>query len=104
MQDLRTNKHFTHKTNPLLRKDLDEFFACFRPSNRYERKATWSEKKNPTGRWRAYDLGELLARDNASLEVFCLTDEALEASAQLACASSDCCGDRGGLAGGARGA
>src|SRR5438105_3507382 len=36
--DLRTNMHFTLKTNPLKRADLDEFVACFNPSNRRERK------------------------------------------------------------------
>ena len=35
--DLRTNKHFTLKTNPLERPDLDEFVACYRPTNRHER-------------------------------------------------------------------
>ena len=81
--DLRTNQHFTLKTNPLARKDLDEFVACYQPANRYERKATWSERKSPTGRWRAYDVEELLARDKAPLDVFWLKDEALEASANL---------------------
>jgi type I restriction enzyme M protein len=34
--DLRTNQHFTLKTNPLKRIDLDEFVACYRPENRYK--------------------------------------------------------------------
>ena len=50
--DLRTNKHFTLKTNPLKREDLDEFVQCYNPENRYQREPTWSEK-NPDGRWRA---------------------------------------------------
>src|SRR5206468_6339856 len=33
--DLRTNKHFTLKTNPLKREDLDEFVQCYNPENRY---------------------------------------------------------------------
>ena len=33
--DLRTNMHFTLKTKPLKRADLDEFVACFNPDNRY---------------------------------------------------------------------
>ena len=37
--DLRTNKHFTLKTNPLKRADLDEFVACYHPENRHERTA-----------------------------------------------------------------
>jgi type I restriction enzyme M protein len=48
--DLRTNKHFTLKTNPLKREDLHEFVACYNPKNRHDRKPTWSEKI-PDGRW-----------------------------------------------------
>jgi type I restriction enzyme M protein len=81
--DLRTNQHFTLKTNPLKRADLDEFVACYNPANRHDRRATWSEAKKPNGRWRAYDYAELVARDKASLDVFWLKDEALEASANL---------------------
>ena len=56
--DLRTNKHFTLKTNPLKRADLDEFVACYHPENRHQRKESWSET-NPNGRWRAYPYEEL---------------------------------------------
>ena len=81
--DLRTNQHFTLKTNPLQRGDLDEFVACYNPANRHKRKATWNEEKNSTGRWRMYSYDELTARDKASLDVFWLKDEALEDSANL---------------------
>ena len=80
--DLRTNQHFTLKTNPLKRSDLDDFVACYHPQNRHERKPTWSEK-NPTGRWRAYSYEELLQRDKVSLDIFWLKDESLEDSANL---------------------
>jgi len=80
--DLRTNQHFTLKTNPLKREDLDEFVKCYNQSNRHERKATWSEKK-PDGRWRAYAYDELISRDKASLDIFWLKDESLEDSANL---------------------
>ena len=80
--DLRTNQHFTLKTNPLKREDLDEFVKCYNPANRHERKATWSDKK-PDGRWRAYDHDELIARDKASLDIFWLKDDSLEASDNL---------------------
>jgi type I restriction enzyme M protein len=80
--DLRTNIHFTLKTNPLKREDLDEFVKCYNPENRHQRKATWSEKK-PDGRWRSYDYNELIARDKASLDVFWLRDESLEESDNL---------------------
>jgi type I restriction enzyme M protein len=39
--DLRTNKDFTLKQNPLSRGDLDEFVACYNLANRHQRAATW---------------------------------------------------------------
>jgi len=80
--DLRTNKHFTLKTDPLKFGDLAEFIKCYNPENRHERKATWSEKK-PEGRWRAYTYEELVARDKASLDIFWLRDESLSESDNL---------------------
>lgn len=38
--DLRTNKHFTLKTNPLTRADLNEFVALYQAGNRHQRQAT----------------------------------------------------------------
>ena len=75
--DLRTNKNFTLKTQPLTRKDLDEFVACYNPANRHDRKPTWSEE-NPQGRWRMFTYEELLARDKVNLDIFWLRDESLE--------------------------
>jgi type I restriction enzyme M protein len=75
--DLRTNKHFTLKTNPLTRPDLAEFVVCYAPENRAKRVATWSEA-NPEGRWRAFGYEELVARDKASLDIFWLKDKDLE--------------------------
>jgi type I restriction enzyme M protein len=80
--DLRTNKHFTLRTGPMKRDDLDEFVLCYNPKNRHERKATWSEK-NPDGRWRVYSYEELVARDKASLDIFWLRDESLAESDNL---------------------
>jgi type I restriction enzyme M protein len=80
--DLRTNQHFTLKTNPLKRADLDDFVACYKPSERQKRRATWSDS-NPTGQWRAYDYAELTQRDKCSLDIFWLKDESLEASENL---------------------
>ncbi|MFW6031659.1 MAG: HsdM family class I SAM-dependent methyltransferase, partial [Myxococcota bacterium] len=81
--DLRTNKHFTLKQRRLARTDLDEFVECYNPADRHDRKPTWSEKKKPEGRWRAFTLDEILARDKASLDIFWLRDESLEDSAAL---------------------
>lgn len=80
--DLRTNKHFTQKTNPLKRADLDEFVACFNPENRHERQETWSEN-NPEGRWRRYGYDELIKRDKTNLDIFWLKDKTLEDSENL---------------------
>jgi type I restriction enzyme M protein len=80
--DLRTNKHFTLKTSPLARGDLDEFVARYNVANRHKRKETWSESK-PEGRWRCYSYDEIVARDKASLDIFWLRDESLTDSATL---------------------
>ena len=94
--DLRTNRHFTLKTNPLKREDLDDFVKCYVPEARHLRSATWVEQVSPHpsplpggegigsgGRWRAYDYEELIKRDKASLDIFWLKDESLEDSDNL---------------------
>lgn len=80
--DLRTNKEFTLKTRQLQRSDLDEFVECYRPANRHERTATWSEE-TPQGRWREFKYEELIARDKANLDITWLRDESLEDGANL---------------------
>jgi len=80
--DLRTNMHFTLKTNFLKREDLDEFVKCYNPKNRNKRKPTWTEKK-PDGKWRAFEYEELINRDKANLDIFWLKDESLEDSENL---------------------
>jgi type I restriction enzyme M protein len=80
--DLRTNKHFTLKTNPLRREDLDEFVQLFMSGKRHKRTETWSPA-NPDGRWRAYAYSDLIARDKTSLDIFWLKDESLADSDNL---------------------
>lgn len=80
--DLRTNKHFTLKTNPLKRADLEEFVEVYRPGKRHLRKPTWSEE-NPQGRWRSFTFEELAKRDKLNLDLFWLKDDTLEDSASL---------------------
>ena len=80
--DLRTNKHFTLKTNSLRREHLDGFVTCFNPENRHERRETWSED-NPDGRWRCYEYGELTKRDKCSLDISWIKDKSLEDSENL---------------------
>jgi type I restriction enzyme M protein len=73
--DLRTNQHFTLKTNPLRFDDLQDFIKCYHPANRFERGAT--------ERFRAFTYDELLQRDKVSLDIFWLKDESLEDSENL---------------------
>jgi type I restriction enzyme M protein len=80
--DLRTNQHFTLKTNPLKRDHLDEFVRLYEADNRQRREATWSSE-SPHGRWRVYSLEELVARDKASLDIFWLKDDSLADSDNL---------------------
>jgi len=81
--DLRTNKHFTLKRNPLTYEDLEEFIELYNPENRYERKPTWHPQKNPQGRWRTFTYEELMARDKVNLDIFWLQDESLEETQNL---------------------
>lgn len=57
--------------------DLADFIICYNPKNRAERKETWDSEKNPEGRWRRYNVEELLARDKTSLDIFWLKDKSL---------------------------
>lgn len=68
--DLRTNKHFTLKTRPLQRADLQDFIAAYCPENRHERKES--------ERFRYFDYKTLVARDKASLDIFWLKDDNLD--------------------------
>ena len=69
--DLRTNRHFTLKQNPLTRTDLDDFVACYGPPDERHR-------RTETERFKRYGYDELIARDKVSLDVFWLRDESLE--------------------------
>lgn len=80
--DLRTNRHFTQKTNPLQRTDLDEFVKCYRPGKRHLRKSTWTEA-NPEGHWWSFDYEDLMKRDKVKLDIFWLKDKSLEDSDDL---------------------
>ncbi|HUW82032.1 MAG TPA: class I SAM-dependent DNA methyltransferase [Phycisphaerae bacterium] len=80
--DLRTNMHFTLKTKPLKRADLDEFVECFKPGRIHDREPTWSDD-NPEGRWRCFEYDELIKRDKVNLDIFWLRDKSLEDSDDL---------------------
>jgi type I restriction enzyme M protein len=73
--DLRTNRRFTLKTNPLTRADLDDFVACYNPENRHRR--------DETTRFRRFTYDDLVKRDKANLDIFWLRDESMEDTATL---------------------
>jgi len=73
--DFRTNRHFTLKTNPLKRADLEDFVACYHAENRFER--------TETERFKRFDYDDLIKRDKANLDIFWLKDDSLEDSANL---------------------
>jgi type I restriction enzyme M protein len=74
--DYRTNVHHTLKKKTMVLEDLQEFINCYNPSNRHDRKETWSEE-NPDGRWRKFSYEEILARDKTNLDIFWLKDKSL---------------------------
>ena len=73
--DLRTNRRFTLKNNPLTRADLDGFVACYNPENRLIREET--------ERFRRFTYDELVKRDKANLDIFWLRDESMEDTSNL---------------------
>ena len=73
--DLRTNKHFTLKQNPLRHEDLLDFINCYNPENCFDRKET--------ERFKPFSYEELIQRDKVSLDIFWLKDESLEDSENL---------------------
>jgi len=73
--DLRTNMHFTLKTNTLKYEDLKDFIACYNPENRHERRES--------ERFKRFSFDELMQRDKVCLDIFWLKDESLEESENL---------------------
>ena len=68
--DLRTNKHFTLKRDPLSRADLNDFVNSYSPNNRHQRVEN--------ERFRRYTYDELVARDKVSLDLTWLRDDSLQ--------------------------
>lgn len=73
--DLRTNKNFTLRTNPLEEEHLADFIACYNPANRHHRQES--------ERFRSFSYEDLLKRDKLSLDLFWLRDESLEGTDRL---------------------
>ncbi len=68
--DLRTNKRFTLKTNPLRESDLQDFIDVYNPENRH--------KRVESERFRAFSYEELVKREHANLDIFWLKEDSLE--------------------------
>jgi len=68
--DLRTNKHFTLKQNPLRYEDLAEFVEAYKPGARQQR--VESE------RFKSFSYDQLIERDKVSLDIVWLRDDSLE--------------------------
>ncbi len=73
--DLRTNKRFTLKTNPLQDTDLQDFITAYNPDNR--------EARVETERFRAFSYDKLIEREHVNLDIFWLREDSLEDAADL---------------------
>ena len=73
--DLRTNKNFTLKTNPLTDTDLQDFITVYNPDNR--------DARTETERFRAFSYEELIEREHVNLDIFWLKDGSSEDVADL---------------------
>lgn len=67
--DLRTNIHFTLKTQQMKFNDLEDFVKSYNPQNRFKRKETERFKK--------FKFDEIIARDKTNLDIFWLKDDSL---------------------------
>ena len=73
--DLRTDKRFTLKTNPLTDTDLQDFIAVCKPDNR--------EARIETERFRVFSYNELIEREHVNLDIFWLNEDSFEDVADL---------------------
>ena len=74
--DLRTNRKFTLRQNPIADEDMKEFVKCYgatKPTN----------KRNESERFKRFSYAELMSRDKANLDIFWLKDDSLTDSASL---------------------
>lgn len=67
--DLRTNQHFTLKTQQMKYEHLEDFVKSYNPKNRHKRTETEQFKK--------FTYDEIIARDKTNLDIFWLKDESL---------------------------
>lgn len=67
--DYRTGVKHTLATNPMQRHHLDDFFECYKSENILARQETYDSESNPNGRWRKYNVDDILKRDKTSLDI-----------------------------------
>ena len=73
--DLWTNHHFTLKTRPPTRADLDDFVSCYNGEDR--------SRQEETVRFRSLNYDDLVKRDKANLNILWLRDESMEDPSSL---------------------
>lgn len=67
--DYRTGVKHTLATNPMQRHHLDDFVECYKSENILARQETYDAESNPNGRWRKYNVYDILKRDKTSLDI-----------------------------------
>ena len=73
--DLRTNKNFTLRQNPLTPAHLKDFVECFNPEHRSKRKEA--------DRFKCYSYSEILSSEKASLDLVWLNNDSYNDLANL---------------------
>jgi type I restriction enzyme M protein len=65
--DLRTNKNFSLRQNPIASKDMRDFIDCYNPDHR--------EKRKESERFKCYSHADILASEKASLDLIWLSND-----------------------------
>ena len=68
--DLRTNKNFTLRQNPIADEDVKEFIEVYQATN-------CIKKRVESERFKRFTYADLMARDKANLDIFWLKDDSL---------------------------
>ena len=74
--DLRTNRKFTLRQNPIAGEDMQEFVKCYGATKP-------KTKRKESKRFKRFSYAELMARDKANLDIFWLKNDSLTDSANL---------------------
>lgn len=81
--DYRTGIKHTLASNPLQRHHLNEFVECYNVEDITNRHETYNAETNPNGRWRKFDVAELLQRDKTSLDISWIKADTNDTDASL---------------------